>query len=431
MRDANATDSGNRKRPNGYWASALNVRKAVSRLARLTAKPPQSLTWKDFESHGFSGLLQAYDSIGHALRAIGLKVSPGSRAKNFPGYWEQRGSRIKAVLLVKQKTGKKFHELKRQDFIRCGVSGLLRGNRTIFTVCREAGFVGEPWELGRVSNKHFSDRSNRRRALLWLEKKTGKALHELDKNDFRRHGLSTLLTRARPYGIGSLLRELGEGHDLLRARKSWKTTAQVRRALEHVLRKTGKSRLSQINSDDLRDHGFAGLYQSFGSMAKLLRTVGVQSETRENPFRATGFQWKSGHGHRFKSQVERDFDDVLSATLKLAPNEHGHNVPYIPGRDFSCDFVDRKHNVFFEMAGWFYMTRGGSRRQREYRQHLSSKAALAHKLGRTLVTVIPRKPNEWIFRANRPIRRVFEQLGLLGDRTEERKGRPPRPVAVR
>ena len=49
MRDANATDSGNRKRPNGYWASALNVRKAVSRLARLTAKPPQSLTWKDFE----------------------------------------------------------------------------------------------------------------------------------------------------------------------------------------------------------------------------------------------------------------------------------------------------------------------------------------------------------------------------------------------
>ena len=166
-------------------------------------------------------------------------------------------------------------------------------------------------------------------------------------------------------------------------------------------------------------------------MAKLLRTVGFNPRPEKIPLGRQDSSGSQGTVIGLNPRLREDFDDVLSATLKLAPNEHGHNVPYIPGRDFSCDFVDRKHNVFFEMAGWFYMTRGGSRRQREYRQHLSSKAALAHKLGRTLVTVIPRKPNEWIFRANRPIRRVFEQLGLLGDRTEERKGRPPRPVAVR
>jgi hypothetical protein len=293
------------------------------------------------------------------------------------------------------------------------VGGLLRGDRTLFSVAREAGFAGEPWELGRVPNKYFADPRNRARAVRWLARRTRKPLGDLGKEDFRKFGLSTLLTRSKPYGVVGVLKEVGALKEYRQRRRSWKTPSAVRESLLSVMRATGKRRMNQISSDDLHDHGLGGLYQKFGSIAALFRFVGVTSTAAANPYKASSAKWLSAHGHRFKSKSERDFDDILVRLLQLRPNDHEHNVPYAPGRRFTADFVSRKHGVAFEFFGWHFMRgRGNPRRQTEYRAHVRAKMAMARKFHRTLVGVIPRSNREWIIRSNKPLAEVFKRLGF-------------------
>lgn len=410
-----------RKRPNGWHADAGNVRATLDELASKTGKPVYALQWSDFEANGASGLLQYYGTVEKVLLRAGVKIPVGGRRKNAAGHWDVAANRIKSIHAILRRSGKGFRRLKKSDFHSAGVSGLLRGGRTIYSLCREAGFKGEPWELERVPNNYFARSDNLMRAVQWLEQKTGKTLGGLDKEDFSRHGLSTLLTRKRPYGIGGLLKELGREADLRRGTRGRWAKAEILRAFNEVLSRTGKKEYLEILYEDLRQQGLAGLYQRFGSMAKLFKAAGVPFTGKENPYRASGFKWRSAHGHVFKSKAERDFDDLLATLLKVDVSEHEHNVHYLAGRDYSADFVSKKHPVWFEYAGWFFLGRGkDSVRQGEYRRHLAAKMRLARRLGKTVVAVLPRSPSEWVIRANRPLEQVFRELGLLEKNREEK-----------
>ncbi len=409
-----------RKRPNGWHADVGNVLAMLDELARKTGKPVYALQWRDFEANGASGLLQHYGSVEKVLLRAGIKIPMGGRRKNAAGYWDMAANRIRAVRAVVRRSGKGF-VLKKSDFHAAGVPGLLRGGRTIYSLCREAGFKGEPWELERVPNNYFARADNRMRAVRWLEQKTGKRLGEdLDKEYFRRHGLSTLLTRKRPYGIVGLLKELGREADLRRSARGRWAKPEIRRALDEVLAGTGKKERLEILHEDLRQHGFVGLYQRFGSMAKLFKAAGISYTGKENPYRASGFRWRSAHGHVFKSKAERDFDDLLANLLKVDASEHEHDARYHPSRDYTADFALKRHPVWFEYAGWFFLGRGkNSVRQREYRKHLAAKMRLARQLGKSVVAILPRSPGEWVIRANRPLEQIFRELGLLGKNCEE------------
>ena len=123
VRQRHPFSKGRRKLPNAYWADSRNVRKAITGVCRQTGRSPAALTWDDFESCGFSGLLQHYDSVNPMLASVGIRIPPGVRGKNVPGYWNVRANRIEAVRMVRQKIRKEFHELKRRDYLRCGVGG--------------------------------------------------------------------------------------------------------------------------------------------------------------------------------------------------------------------------------------------------------------------------------------------------------------------
>lgn len=420
---AGVSHAGNaRKRPNGWHADAENVRATLDELARKTGKPVYALQWSDFEANGASGLLQYYGAVEKVLLRAGVKIPVGGRRKNAAGHWDVAANRIKAVHLILRRTGKSFSRLQKSDFHSAGVSGLLRDGRSIYSLCLEAGFKGEPWELERLPNNYFTRSDNRMRAVRWLEQKTGKKLGEdLDKECFRRYGLATLLTRKRPYGIGGLLIDFGREADLRRWGKGRWAKPEILRALDEVLSRAKKREYLEIVYEDIRQHGLAGLYQKFGSMAKLFKAAGVSYAGKENPYRASGFRWRSGHGHVFKSKAERDFDDVLANLLRVGASEHEHNIRYHPGRDYSADFVSKKHQVWFEYAGWFFLGRGKNTvKQREYRRHLTAKMGLARRLGKTVVAVLPRSPSEWTIRANRPLEQVFRELRLLGKKREEK-----------
>jgi hypothetical protein len=115
------------------------------------------------------------------------------------GYWTSIEHRLDAIKWLVQKTGKKPHEILKDDFINNGLGGLLTGyyHNSPYNALTEAGQLPsdfKPWRMeGGVSKGYWDSKENRAVAIVWLATRTGKKLGELTTDDYAAHGLGNLL----------------------------------------------------------------------------------------------------------------------------------------------------------------------------------------------------------------------------------------------
>lgn len=386
-----------RTRPKGHWNSMVNIRREVEALARRLRKPCVALTTGDLNANGLGGVLHKFGDVPMRLyRAIGFSARELRGRRNSKGYWRFRENRIRAVREVLRKAGRRYEDSGAGDFRRHGFGGLVDYALTtrrwsLFRLFKEAGFKGQPWQLKRVGNV-WASRRERLRAIRWLVAKSKKNHHDVTQKDFRRQGLAGMMVTCYADSPFQALRDAGFKIDPLRfpllPDGYWDSPRNQKAAMRRLMELTGKRRLEEITTDDIYAAGLNTLYKKHRSIVKLLQAVaGPRFDASQlQPGR---FRHRSNHGHWFRSDGERQLDDLLHERFGF--KEHKHDFRY-PGSRKNCDFVTDDKRLWIEYAGMISPHPRGSRMtlEEKYRRNLRAKGRIARKHGLELVIVYPR-----------------------------------------
>ena len=191
----------------GYWKIKENRIKTLRALLKDVGNP-RKLRARHFEECGVKGLLLYYNhSINDALREIGHHIQPWEQAKVPRGYWKVRDNRVKATRWLIEKLDGDAHKVKKSDFLKEGLLGLIRASGGVTRALKEAGYELKPWKSAFVPPGTWDSKENRVAAVKWLLAKTKKGSSKITRQDFFDADLGGLLHKGG--GLYRVLTEAG------------------------------------------------------------------------------------------------------------------------------------------------------------------------------------------------------------------------------
>lgn len=202
-------------------------------------------------------------------------------------YWNRRSNRVKVIRAFVERCGLPIHELRTSHFIDNGLLPVLahypRQHMRI-SALKEAGYELTD-EVVYKRSAPYATPEKRRELAEGLAKRLGKKISELTHIELKAASLGALLKRAG--GLRGLMRDCGYDPDRIkRPRGYWAVRANRRRAIEGVLKATGK-RPEELTEQDLLAHG-AGILLSLNRLIPrskrldmLLSDIGLSGEAIE------------------------------------------------------------------------------------------------------------------------------------------------------
>ena len=275
--------------PKGYWDSKENVKKAVSRLLKITGKELRELTTYDYTGNGFANLLSHFDGSPYKIAKFidpNFEIDPETVVTHVPNnYWKSKENVRKAVEHLMEVTGKTIRELTQQDYLEHSLSGLLLTHAFTGSPYKIAKFIDpnfeiDPTNITRVPQGYWKSKENVRKAVEHLMEITGKTIQELTRSDYEASNLAGLLAvfSFRPYKIAKFIDpnfEIDPTAVVQVPKGYWKSKENVRKAVEHLSEAAGKTP-SMLTWQDYKTHNLAGLLWAFkGSPYKILKALNL------------------------------------------------------------------------------------------------------------------------------------------------------------
>ncbi|MEM4367373.1 MAG: hypothetical protein QW035_04595 [Candidatus Anstonellales archaeon] len=174
---------------------ASKRRKAVQEMVSSLGKKPEEITIQDFKDAGLFYMLAAYygGSPYLALIDAGYEVEEW-KMKNAPkGTWDKKENLAKAIIWLKEQTGKEVSQLTASDFHEHGLGGLITKYGGVSAVFSEVGLKIVKDLPQKKERGFWSKRENILKAVKKLEESTGKDRFSLTYTDFVDGGLRGLL----------------------------------------------------------------------------------------------------------------------------------------------------------------------------------------------------------------------------------------------
>lgn len=175
--------------------SASKRRKAVQEMVNSSGKKPEEITIQDFKNAGLFYILTAYygGSPYLALTDAGYELEEW-KMKNAPkGTWDKKENLAKAIVWLREQTGKEINQLTASDFHEHGLGGLITKYGGVSAVFSEVGLKIVKEFPQKKERGFWSDRKNILEAVASLERKLGKDRFSLTYTDFVEGGLRGLL----------------------------------------------------------------------------------------------------------------------------------------------------------------------------------------------------------------------------------------------
>lgn len=183
-------DPGPRKQPKGHWEDRGNRIQAIHEVMRITGKQSSDLRKMDFIGNGY-GIVVRNRTMKELLDEAGLECE---RYQRPAGYWQDRENRIREVRALVEKLGKDPGNVTKQDMTSHGLSTLLSVHRgSMRAILREAGYNVHK----KRPPKYWNSKDNRVRATRELVKSLSKKPEAIDREDFVKAGLHSLLLKYR------------------------------------------------------------------------------------------------------------------------------------------------------------------------------------------------------------------------------------------
>ena len=183
-------DPGPMKHPKGFWETKEHRIAAIERLMEISGKNSTQLRKKDFIDNGYS-LLVKNRTIEELMEEAGL---PFERYQRNPGYWQNKENRVREVKALVEKLGKNPSDITKNDFMDNGLSTILNTHHgSLRAIMKEAGYD----VVKKKPPKYWNIKENRVKAVREMVKNSGKKPSKIEREDFVKAGLQSLLLKYR------------------------------------------------------------------------------------------------------------------------------------------------------------------------------------------------------------------------------------------
>lgn len=305
-----------KRTPYGFFEEKQNRIAAVKWLVeeKLQIKPAE-IDNKDFSPGLYGMFLKYYNCSPYAAISEAYPEVKPWEMKNSPlNIFESADTRIEATRWLVTKLGKKPEELTRDDFISNRLWNLISRYysdspyRAVSEAYPELNM--KPWQMKRIPRGFFDSLENRIEATRWLAEQSGKKPTEIDRPDFKAHGLGAFLKNRYGNSHYTALREaslISEEEERTMRRRAMERAQQNRintlheiksmifsrsrllDAVIQVLALTGKSEFRDLRASDFAEHGLSRIASMFsGGVYGLLSHLDLVEESDSEYMAASG-----------------------------------------------------------------------------------------------------------------------------------------------
>jgi len=145
--------------PDGYWDDSHNINRYFDWQVETLRRIPRSREMASVFGAFIEGKYPGVKTYNDYLRHWGFQVNHDMEK------WKSKDSRVAAIRQMAEKSGKDAKELRKEDFKKDGLAGLLNTyyHSSPYGALKEAGLADfEPWERigGKVPKRYWDDAKN-------------------------------------------------------------------------------------------------------------------------------------------------------------------------------------------------------------------------------------------------------------------------------